>query len=121
MRDEDNTCGNYDEALYSRQHECNIGNKIQLFEAVQEINKPIRRFESRLRILAYACDLTTRCPSQPYTAANTEAMILLAMVKGLVNVDIQAELLAEVEQMNLENSIAFVEIRESGVVAAFTS
>ena len=31
---------------------CDILNKIKLFEAVQEINKPIRRFESRLRILA---------------------------------------------------------------------
>ena len=87
-RDEENTCGNYDEALYSRQHECKIGNKIQLLEAVQEINKPIRRFEYRLPILAYACNFNTRCPSQPCTAANTEAIILLAKVKGLANVDI---------------------------------
>ena len=42
----------------------------------------------------------------------------MAMVKGLANVDIQAELLAEVEQMFLEITIAFVEIRESEVLAA---
>ena len=42
----------------------------------------------------------------------------MAMVKGLANVDIQAELLAEVEQMSLENTIAFVEIWESDVSTA---
>jgi hypothetical protein len=40
------------------------------------------------------------------------------MVKGLANVDIQAELLAEVEQMSLEDTIAFIARRESDVVAA---
>ena len=51
-------------------------------------------------------------------AANTEVIILLAMVKGLANVDIQAELLAEVEQMSLEDTIALISIREADVVAA---
>ena len=38
--------------------------------------------------------------------------LLLALVKGLGDVDIQGELHAEVEQMDLETTIAFVEIRE---------
>ena len=41
-----------------------------------------------------------------------EAILILAMVKGLVEVDIQDELLAEVEQIDTETTIAFVEIRE---------
>ena len=45
-------------------------------------------------------------------------IILLAMVKGLDNVDIQAELLAEVKQMSLEDTIALISIREADVVAA---
>ena len=32
--------------------QCDLLNKIKLLEAVQEINEPVRRFESRLRILA---------------------------------------------------------------------
>ena len=88
-------------------------NKVKLFEAVQEIDEPIRRFVSRLQILAYACNFTTKCPSQPCTASNVEATILLLMVKGLVDVDIQGELFAEVDQMDLETTIAFVEIRET--------
>ena len=34
------------------------------------------------------------------------------MVKGLVDPDIQGELLAQLEQMDLETTVAFVEIRE---------
>ena len=79
--------------------QCDLLNKIKLFEAVQEINKPIKRFASRLLILAYARNFTHRWPSQPCTAANNEAIVLLAMVKGLANVEIQAELLAEVEHL----------------------
>ena len=70
--------------------QCDLLNKIKLFEAVQEINEPIRRFASRLLILAYARNFTHRWPSQPCTAA---------MMKGLANVEIQAELLAEVEHL----------------------
>ena len=52
-------------------------------------------------MLAYACNFTTKCPSRICTAANTDEILILAMVKGLANVDIQAELLAKVEQMSL--------------------
>ena len=34
------------------------------------------------------------------------------MVKGMVDVDIRGELTAEVEQMDLETTITFVEIKE---------
>ena len=66
---------------------------------------------ARLQILKYACNFT-KCPSQPCTESNAEAILILAMVKGLVEVDIQGELLAEVEQIDTETTIAFVEIWE---------
>ena len=91
--------------------------EIKLFKAVHATSEPIRALKFRLRMLAYACNFTTRCPSQPCTAANSKAIILLAMVKGLANVDIQAELLAEVEQMSLEVTIAFIAFIRRGAAA----
>jgi hypothetical protein len=55
----------------------------------------IRGFEHKLRMVAYACNFTTKCPSQICTAANNEMILLPMLVKGLSNVDIQAELLTE--------------------------
>ena len=46
------------------------------------------------------------------------ATLLLALVKGLVDMDTQGEILAEVEQMDLETTIAFMEIREMDKKAA---
>ena len=63
---------------------------------------------------------STECPSQLCAASNVNTTILLALVKGL---DIHAEIFAEVEQMDLETTIAFVEIREmdkrAAVIAGF--
>jgi hypothetical protein len=41
-----------------------------------------------------------------------EATLLQAVVKGMVDVDIRGELITEVEQMDLETTIKFVEIKE---------
>jgi hypothetical protein len=102
----------------SVQKQWDVLNKLKLVKAMQETSAPIRGFMQRLGMLAYAWNFNTRCPSWLCTAANTEVIILLAMVKGLANVDIQAELLAEVEQMSLEDTIALISIREADVVAA---
>ena len=80
------------------QKQCDVLNKLRLFEARQEVGEPIREFEHRLLMMAYACNFTTKCSSQSCTAANTEAILIPALVKGLANVDIQGELLAKVEQ-----------------------
>ena len=82
------------------------------------MGEPIRKFEHRLRILAYALNFTTKCPRQSCTAANTEAMLVRVLVKGLANVDIQGELLAEVEQMSLEDLVTFIVIREAKEITA---
>ena len=74
----------------SVQKQCDVLNKLKLFETKQEMSELIMGFEYRLRMLAYA---TTKCPSQICTADNTEVILILAMVKEL---DIQVALLAEV-------------------------
>ena len=93
-------------------------NKVRLMEAIQEPEEPIRTFVDRLRGLAYVCSLSTECPNQHCTISNVNATLLLAMVKGLVDPDIQGERLAKVEQMDWETTIAFVEIREMDKKAA---
>jgi hypothetical protein len=40
------------------------------------------------------------------------------LVRGMANVDAQAEFLAEVEQMSLGNTVAFIAIREADAIAA---
>ena len=98
--------------------QCDVLNKLRLFEARQELGEPISEFEHRLRMLAYVCNFTTKCLSQSCTAADTEAILIPALVKGLVNLDIQCELLAKVEQMSLEDLVTFVAIREADEIAA---
>ena len=75
------------------------------------------------RGLAYICNLLTECPSQTCTVSNANTTLLLALLMGLVDMDIQGEILAKVEQMDLKTKIAFVEIREmdkrAAVIAGF--
>ena len=85
----------------SVQKQCDTLNKIKLLEAMQQTGITIRGFEHRLRMLAYiVCNFTTKCTSQSCKEANTETILLPVLVRGLPDVDGQAELLAEVEQMS---------------------
>ena len=56
--------------------------------------------------------------SQICTEANTKTILLLVLVRGLADVDTQAELLAEVEQMSLDDTVAFIAVREADAIAA---
>ena len=51
----------------SVQKQCDVHNKLRLFQARQEVGERIREFEHRLRMLEYACNFTTKCPSQSCT------------------------------------------------------
>ena len=91
----------------SIQKQCNTLNKIKLFEAKHGVGETIRGFVQRLCRLAYACNFTAEC-----TEANTEVIILMVLVRGMNNMHTQAELLAEVEQMSLGDTVALIAIRE---------
>ena len=68
-------------------------NKIKLLEARQEMGETIRGSKHRLRMLAYACNFTTKCTSQSCTEANTEMILLPVFVKGLADVNTQADVI----------------------------
>ena len=77
-------------------------NKIKLLEARQEVAETIRGFERRL---AYACNFTTKCEPVLYQS-QPETILLPVLVRGLDDIDAQAEI------------IAFIAIREADAVAA---
>ena len=64
------------------------------------------------------CNFTTKCTIQSCTEANTEIILLLVLVMSLADVDVQAKLLAEVEQMSFGYKVAFIAIQEADVIAA---
>ena len=91
--------------------------KVRLMEARQGLIEPIRTSADRLRGLAYKCNLSTECPNQYCTISNVNITLLSLMVKGLVDQDIERELFSQSEEMDLENTITFVEIREGDRMA----
>ena len=87
-------------------------NKVRLMEAKQERDELVRTFVARLHTLANICLLSTQCKGGGGAAYNLEPSILLALVKGLYEGDTKGEVLSKVTQMNLKDTIAFVEARE---------
>ena len=93
-----------------------IQNKVKPMEAKQERDEPVRTFVARLRGLGNICVLFTQCTGEACTktVSHVEPTILLALVKGLVDVDTKGEILSKVKQMDLEETQAFMEARETG-------
>ena len=89
-----------------------LQNKVKPMEAKQEPDEPVRTFVARLRGLANICVLFTQCTGE--AVSHVEPTILLALVKGLVDVDTKGEILSKVKQMDLEETQAFMEARETG-------
>ena len=89
-----------------------LQNKVKPMEAKQERDEPVRTFVARLRGLGNICVLFTQCTGE--AVSHVEPTILLALVKGLVDVDTKGEILSKVKQMDLEENQDFMEARETG-------
>ena len=91
-------------------------NKVRLMDAKQECEEAVRTFVARLRSLANFCALSMVCAKVgcAQDMSYAEPSILLALVKGLYDGDTKSEVLSKVVQMNLEDTVAFVEAREIG-------
>ena len=98
------------------ENQSDLLNTVKLMEAKQERDEPVRTFVARLRGLANICLLSTQCTGGTctQTVSYVEPSNLLALVKGLYDGDTKGEVLSEVTQMNLEDTVAFVEAREIG-------
>ena len=61
------------------------------------------------------CKLTMNCSCMPSTSVSfADKEILHCLVKGLVDEDICKKVLGVVEEMDLENTVKYVEAKESG-------
>ena len=88
-------------------------NILAMMKSKQERDEPVRQFAARLRGLAAVCDLAALC-----TCGNTVSMVdkwvLMTLINGLHDEDTQQAVLSKVEEMNLVDTIVFVEAREVG-------
>ena len=88
-------------------------NILAMMKSKQERDEPVRQFAARLRGLAAVCDLAALC-----TCGNTVSMVdkwvLMTLINGLHDEDTQQAVLSKVEEMNLADTIVFVEAREVG-------
>ena len=91
-------------------------NKVGLMDAKQEREEALITFVARLRGLANIWALSMICTKVgcAQDMSYAEPSILLALVKGLYDGDTKSEVLSKVVQMNLEDTVAFVEAREIG-------
>ena len=88
-------------------------NILGLMKSKQEREEPVRQFAARLRGLAAVCDLTALCTCG-LTVSMVNKWVLMTMINGLHDGESQQSVLSKVEEMNLEDTIVFVETREVG-------
>ena len=88
-------------------------NEVRLMEAKQERNEPVRRFLARLKGLAGICQLKVKCACNE-TPSYADRIIHTTLVKGLVDNETKGEILSKVDKFTLDQTVAFVEARETG-------
>ena len=95
------------------ERQSNLVNIVALMSATQERDEVVRKFVARLRGLAAVCDLTVVCECTKKVSV-VENWILMALVKGLNDEDTKQEVMSKVVEMSIDETIAFVEARETG-------
>ena len=88
-------------------------NEVRLMEAKQERGEPVRKFLARLRGLADICQIKVTCACGE-TPSYADKIIHTTLVKGLVDNETKGEILSKVDKLTLEQTVAFVEARETG-------
>ena len=101
----------------------NLVHTVALMSAVQERDEGVRHFVARLRGLAAVCDLTivTKCSCNlEVKVSAVDSWILLLLVKNLYDSEIRQEVMSKVKVMTLDETIAFVEAKETSLKATQT-
>ena len=84
-------------------------NHLALMTAKQERDESVRQFAASLRGQAEVCNLTITCSC----LLKVNKWVLMSLTSGLNNKDTKQAVLSKVEEMTLDNTIAFVEARET--------
>ena len=101
----------------------NLVHTVALMSAVQEKDEGVRHFVARLRGLAAVCDLTilAKCSCNlEVKVSAVDSWILLLLVKNLYDADIRQEVMSKVKVMSLDDTIAFIEAKETSLKASHT-
>ena len=93
----------------------NLVNIVRLRSLIQDRDEPIRSYLARLKGISAVCKLTLRCSCNPPASVSyADKEILHCIVKGLADEDIRRQVLGVVEEMNLDDTVKFIEAKESG-------
>ena len=88
--------------------------RVQLSQMRQDRDEPIRAFAARLRGQAGVCDFSLTCECTKVINYSDE-MVKDALIVGLADEEIRLDVLAKAPKtLNLEETVAFIESRESG-------
>ena len=84
-----------------------------MIKSKQERDEPVRQFSARLRGLAAVCYLAATCTCG-LPVSMVDKWVLMTLINGLYDGDTQQAVLSKVTELNLEDTIIFVEAREVG-------
>ena len=89
---------------------------VHLLALSQDREEPIRAFYVRLKASASVCELSVPCTATACTerVSYSDKMILHALVRGITDEEIREQVLAKREELGLEETVKFVEAKETG-------
>ena len=91
-------------------------NTLAMISAKQERDEPVRQFAARLRGLAAVCDLSVTCTCG-LKVSEVDKWVRMSLIGGLNDEDTKQAVLSKVDEMPLDETITFVEARETGKTA----
>ena len=94
----------------------NLVNVVSLMSAVQEHGETCRSYLARIRGMANVCKLSVECTaaSCEEQVSYTDTFVKYALIKGLVDNEVREELPSQSPELNLDQSLAFIEAKEQG-------
>ena len=95
--------------------------RYKLHNLKQDLDEPIRTFVARIKGQAHVCKLVVSCPNCNFKEVDYSNEIVKDVItRGINDEDIRLQLLGDKNQdMNLEETIAYVEAKEAGKKSAF--
>ena len=94
----------------------NLVNVVSLMSAAQEHGESCRSYLARIRGMANVYKLSVTCTAAGCNeqVSYTDTFVKYALIKGLVDNDVREELLSQSPELNLDESLAFIEAKEQG-------
>ena len=90
-------------------------NMMRLRALVQDSDESVRSYLARLKGAASVCKLTVMCTCDPSTSVSyADKEILHCLLNGLADKEIRKQVLGKLEVMSLDDTVKFIEAKESG-------